>query len=137
MNQLLEKKMNQVSKKKKKGFTLVELIIVIAVIAVLAAIAIPKFGAIKSESNLRADQANAKIIATAVSSAVADGLTPDTGDVVDTENYISYIDGKKAPKLKSATGSFFVTYSSDDGTKVYIGSASGKQLYPASATATN
>lgn len=72
MNQLVLKKKNELIKKK-KGFTLVELIIVIAIIAVLAAVAIPKFGAVKKNSNVAADQANAKIIATAVATAVANG----------------------------------------------------------------
>lgn len=108
MNQLSIKKMNEISKKKKKGFTLVELVIVIAIIAVLAAIAIPKFGAIKKDANIRADQANAKIIATAAASAIADGLTLDTGDVVDAENYIQYIDGKKAPKPKTTGATKFI-----------------------------
>ncbi|MGG7186625.1 prepilin-type N-terminal cleavage/methylation domain-containing protein, partial [Clostridium butyricum] len=72
MNQLVLKKKNELMKKK-KGFTLVELIIVIAIIAVLAAVAIPKFGAVKKNSNVAADQANAKIIATAVATAVANG----------------------------------------------------------------
>ena len=74
MNQLVLKKKNELMKKK-KGFTLVELIIVIAIIAVLAAVAIPKFGAVKKDANISADKANAKIIATAVASAVTDGKT--------------------------------------------------------------
>lgn len=73
MNQLSLKKMNQITKKKKKGFTLVELIIVIAIIAVLAAIAIPKFGAIRENANIKADMASAKNIQTAVTTAIANG----------------------------------------------------------------
>lgn len=73
MNQLSIKKMNEISKKKKKGFTLVELIIVIAIIAILAAIALPRFGQIRENSNIRADIATAKTIQTAVLAAVANG----------------------------------------------------------------
>lgn len=36
------RKKNELAKKKKKGFTLIELIIVIAIIAILAAIALPR-----------------------------------------------------------------------------------------------
>ena len=65
----LRKKINE--KKKKKGFTLIELIIVIAIIAILAAVAIPKFGAIKESANKKADVANAKNIHTAVTTEKA------------------------------------------------------------------
>lgn len=60
-------------KKKKKGFTLIELIIVIAIIAILAVIAIPRFGQVRRQANINADIANAKTIANAVSMALADG----------------------------------------------------------------
>ena len=134
MNQLVLKKKNELTKKK-KGFTLVELIIVIAVIAVLAAVAIPKFGKVKEDANLRADQANAKIIATAVSSAVADGLDPTTGVVNSSSNFITYIDGQSAPKSKTkdSTG-FSVAYTSTGGTIVTVIGGTGftaKQVYPA------
>ncbi|MDU7886073.1 MAG: prepilin-type N-terminal cleavage/methylation domain-containing protein, partial [Clostridium perfringens] len=46
--------------KKKKGFTLIELIIVIAIIAILAAIAIPNFLSIQRKSRVKADIASAK-----------------------------------------------------------------------------
>ena len=61
------------NKKKKKGFTLIELIIVIAIIAILAAIAIPKFGDIRRNAALKSDVANAKTIANAASALIAEG----------------------------------------------------------------
>ena len=61
------------NKNKKKGFTLIELIIVIAIIAILAAIAIPKFGDIRKNAALKSDIANAKVIANAASALIADG----------------------------------------------------------------
>ncbi len=118
MNQLLKRKNSELLLKKKKGFTLIELIIVIAIIAIIAAIAIPKFGQVKENSNLASDQANAKIIATAIAQAVSDGVVPDQGDVTNDANFVKYIDGGKLPKAKStgATG-FHVSYTEDTITK--------------------
>ena len=50
------------NKSKKSGFTLIELIIVIAIIAILAAIALPKFGQVRENSNKKSDIAKAKDI---------------------------------------------------------------------------
>jgi len=66
----LRKKMNE--KKKKKGFTLIELIIVIAIIAILAAIALPKFSAYRQRANYNSDLANGKTIQSAVTSLIAE-----------------------------------------------------------------
>lgn len=129
MNQLVLKKKNELTKNK-KGFTLVELIIVIAVIAVLAAIAIPKFGQIKKDANLKSDQANAKIIATAVSSAIADGKSVTESGVKDDE-IKEYIDGNAVPNPKtSGATDFTVTYSTSNGVVIKLNDKDTTQVYP-------
>ncbi|WP_270564399.1 prepilin-type N-terminal cleavage/methylation domain-containing protein [Clostridium beijerinckii] len=129
MNQLLKRKSNQLSLKKKKGFTLIELIIVIAIIAILAAIAIPKFGAARHNANVASDQANAKIIATAVATAVANGdSNPDQNTT-----YVKYIDGGVVPTVKSVTsGTWDVVYSGDatSGTGITVSIHGGNRMYP-------
>ncbi|NOW05927.1 prepilin-type N-terminal cleavage/methylation domain-containing protein [Clostridium beijerinckii] len=109
MNQLSLGKSNELLKKKSKGFTLVELIIVIAIIAILAAIAIPKFGTVRTNANTKTDIATAKTIATAVASGIANGdiklptaatdyaLTAvgETGGVLDVT---TKVDGTTVPK---------------------------------------
>lgn len=60
-------------KKKKKGFTLIELIIVIAIIAILAAIAIPSFTTIRENSKKKADEASADTIRKSVITLLTDG----------------------------------------------------------------
>lgn len=51
--------------KNKKGFTLVELIIVLAVLGIIAAIAVPRFAKVQDQAKIDADIAAAKNIAKA------------------------------------------------------------------------
>ncbi|SHH46351.1 type II secretion system protein [Tepidibacter thalassicus] len=59
--------------KNKKGFTLVELIIVIAVLGILVGIAVPKFSGIQENARKKTDITNAKMISDAISVLLAEG----------------------------------------------------------------
>lgn len=65
-------------RKKRKGFTLIELMIVIAIIAILAAVLVPNFMRAREASRLTACKSNLKNISTAVEtySNDYDGLYP-------------------------------------------------------------
>jgi len=65
-------------KRRKKGFTLIELMIVIAIIAILAAVLVPNFMRAREASRLTACKSNLKNISTAVEtySNDWDGLYP-------------------------------------------------------------
>ena len=65
-------KKQTVLNKKKKGFTLIELIIVMAIMAILALVALPKFVGFKEIANHKHDVASAKTIANATSTLIAD-----------------------------------------------------------------
>lgn len=59
--------------KKRKGFTLIELIIVVAIIAILAALAIPKLMGTQDNAKKKADIANGKMIHDTVAKLVTEG----------------------------------------------------------------
>lgn len=83
--------------KKKKGFTLIELIIVIAIIAILAAIAIPNFLGIQRKSKIKADIASAKTIYDAAAVGISEGtIKPIDG----TETFtFTAAEGKNEAKI--------------------------------------
>lgn len=73
--------------KTRKGFTLVELIIVIAVIAILAAIAVPQFAGYIERGNKSNDDALAALIEKSIMLLIADETiipTDDGGEIVVT-----------------------------------------------------
>lgn len=74
--------MTKLMKKSKRGFTLVELVIVIAILAIVAAIAIPTASNVIGNANKAADSANAQAIEMAIKSCqseyAAQGTTPSS-----------------------------------------------------------
>ena len=132
--------------KKKKGFTLIELIIVIAIIAILAAIAIPNFLSIQRKARVKADIASAKTIYDSTSALVAEGkIIPGTvlatvteiGTSPNSNNGVKDIQGylQTIPKPKSIDGGVFAIEVSGSeqapDIKVYIKSNSKNYLvYP-------
>ena len=67
--------MMKMFRKNKKGFTLIELIVVIAILGILAAVAIPSFIGISDKANETVTLADATSIATAINAHNA--LEPD------------------------------------------------------------
>lgn len=63
--------------KKKKGFTLIELVIVIAIIGILLAIAVPKYQKSKHQAALAAHNANVQMLESAATMRLADGVNEE------------------------------------------------------------
>lgn len=74
MKQILNKKT------KKKGFTLIELIIVIAVIGIIAAIAVPSLMGTKETFKVKADEKSALTVSRAIELLVIDETIPVDAD---------------------------------------------------------
>ncbi|MGI6294836.1 MAG: prepilin-type N-terminal cleavage/methylation domain-containing protein [Armatimonadota bacterium] len=85
---------SEVNKKSKKGFTLVELLVVIVVLAVLAAIVLPKFMDSSARSKESALKSDLKLVRTAISLFQADiGKYPNSlADLAESD--VSKVKGK-------------------------------------------
>lgn len=143
MRQLILKKKEDLNEKKRKGFTLVELIIVIAIIAIIAAMAIPKFGQVRTDAKVSNDIAAAKNIQSTTAMLVGNGTITEkeieasqtkaivVGDDSGAGKAIAdRIDGNKVPKAKA--GKFNVTISASGDVEVRSDQASSVVLAPAS-----
>lgn len=93
----------QTLKKKKKGFTLLELLVVLAILAILIAIAIPVYKNQKEKAAITAHNANVRVLETAVESYRQDkGKLPDDINELATGGYI-----KSVPAVPSSNDESF------------------------------
>ena len=99
-----------IKRNNKKGFTIVELVIVIAVIAILAAVLIPTFAGIIRKANISADTQLAKNLNNALAADEAiDGKPADFNDVLTVFRENGYIVSNLNP---TAANCYFVWESS-------------------------
>ena len=108
--------------KKRKGFTLIEMVIVITIIGILSSIAVTKYSKIQENAKKNADYATAANLATAAMIAISDG--EQNVDVVSLQSkgYIEVI-----PKPKSDKSNDFDINAVGDSVTVKVGN---KVFYP-------
>ena len=118
--------------KKKKGFTLIELIIVIAIIAILAAIAVPKFGEVRRDANIKSDIANAKNIQSVAVTLLGENDLGTGSYIVGEESNKIASSMQNIPEVKlKKNGEFIVNVGSTGNIIVYINEEKEtNQVYP-------
>lgn len=112
--------------KKRKGFTLVEMILVVTILGVLSSIAFMKFGGVQERAEMNADYIAASNIATAVNLGISDRvITNETDKILDVLKEKGYI--SSIPTPQSTSGTFDIDISSNDDITIKVGST---VLYP-------
>ena len=115
MRKLMNKKLN------KKGFTLMEMLIVVAIIAILVAIAIPTFTRSLNQAKVAADEANLRAYyAEQMANYLVDGTAPadvttaaTTVKVAGADYALQY--GKYTAKWVADKGTYTITYTPTTG----------------------
>lgn len=100
--------------KKKKGFTLIELIVVIAILGILAAVLIPRFSGFTDRAKQQQALVSAKQIATAIDSMRAEGK--DSASFTETSiNSLANVSGGSWSLDASVSANGIFTYTAPNG----------------------
>ncbi|MBS6524581.1 prepilin-type N-terminal cleavage/methylation domain-containing protein [Aedoeadaptatus acetigenes] len=89
--------------KKKKGFTLIELIIVIAILALLIAIAIPRYQRSNLSAQATAHNANVRVIKNA---AILYSMDKPTEGTIELDDLKPYLESGEVPKPAKALSKY-------------------------------
>lgn len=120
------KKLLRLKDRKKKGFTLVEMVIVITILGILSSIALVKYGKVQDNAKLNADYTNAANIATATSIAISDDKSIAENISVETLKEKGYLNTVPVPQSKVGSFTIKVLDNGDD-IAVFVDT---EQFYP-------
>ena len=128
--------MKKIRTNSKKGFTLVELIVVLVILAVMAAMLIPALTGYIREARREKDYQAAATVLTAVQSLATKGYAEDDCSRYVTESNIEDLAGVEIASFSNfqcdtngiVTG-FQVQFRSGEATYVYNGQASGSSMW--------
>ena len=117
---------------KKKGFTIVELVIVIAVVAILAAVLIPTFSSLVKKANISSDTVLAKNLNTAAISSQADTFD----DAIEAVKEAGYLIANLNAKAKDCyfvwedTSNQFLQYDLENNVVIYSNNQNYAEIGP-------
>ena len=110
----------------KKGFTIVELVIVIAVIAILAAVLIPTFASIVNKANISADQQAVRQMNVALVAGSVEGKPAGSEDVIEILAEAGY--NSRIALIPVSSGYQFCWYSTEN--SIVLVDTEGNIVYP-------
>ena len=110
----------------KKGFTIIELVIVIAVIAILAAVLIPTFAGIIRQANLSADQQAVRQMNVALAAGSVEGKPAGSEDVIEILAEAGY--NSRTALIPVTSGYQFCWYSTAN--SIVLVDTEGNIVYP-------
>lgn len=113
------------NRKRKPGFTLIEMIIVVTILGILASVAIVKYGKVEANAKKNIDYTNAANIASAAIIAMSEGIPSEQ---ITVKNLVDKGYLNSEPKPQSVEGDFTIVVS-EEGKNIVVKSGT-TEMYP-------
>ncbi|MDP4093529.1 MAG: prepilin-type N-terminal cleavage/methylation domain-containing protein [Bacillota bacterium] len=117
----------------KKGFTLIELIVVIAILGILAAVLVPRFTGFTDDARAASVQSDARNIATAVEAMLANNTLPSRGSETQVMAHVGRSLGGQL--ILGDTAGDFLYMKNGTGTQIYYVTYKAGNISDATTTA--